>query len=447
MRSTLRILATVLALGLLVAAGCGAQAPAAPAPTATPKPPEPLAPAATAMPVPMEPAAPAPTATPEPVAQAEPARPAQPVEAEPSAAFEALSAVVGVQSAIAYVDGASFHDMAEDLEAATEVNARYLSTTRNVLAVLGAAPWPDELDAERHELEETLQALEAALAANDVAKAGEAAAAVHEVQHDLSQGVFAWLAEQDGGGWVDVFATAGSPDHLLGCFGVQSAAAYTDAGGFHDMAADLETATEVNPRYLGRVRNVLSVVSAVAWPADLEAEVEAFAADLEALEAALVANDVKASALAADAAHETQHDLSQAAFGWLGDQSHDFTAMGMMMGSMPMGRAVTTGLQSAQAYIDGAGFHDMAEDLESATEINPRYLGRVRNVMAVMRMVPWPEEVAAEQVGLLTVLEELEAALVSNDVEAARTGAEAVHDTQHDLAQAVYAWLAAQRVS
>ena len=51
-------------------------------------------------------------------------------------------------------------------------------------------------------------------------------------------------------------------------------------------------------------------------------------------------------------------------------------------------------VQSAQAYIDGAAFHELKEALAQTGQIDPGTIGTVRNARAVAGLVPWPPELA-----------------------------------------------------
>jgi len=429
-----------LAIGTIVLGltACGGQAPEAAVPTATPKPPAAaVQPVATAAPIANATAAVQPATEP----TAAPVATAQPEAAAASPEFAALNTLIAVQTAQTYVAGAGFHEIAEQLEQTSTIQPAYLDTVRNTLAVLNATPWPADLSAEQQKFVADLKALEAALVANKPADALKMADAVHESEHDLTQATFAWLGEQKSA-QMDIFKTPGDVNYLLGSIGVQSAQTYIAGAGFHEIAEQLDKTSTIQPEYLSTVRNALTVVNATPWPADLSAEQQKFVADLKALEAALVANKSADAVKAADALHESEHDLTQATFAWLGEQKHDMGAMTAAMDSdKTMQHVITTGVQSAQTYIAGAGFHEIAEQLEQTNTIQPEYLSTVRNALTVINATPWPADLSAEQQKFATDLKALEAALVANKPADALKAAEAVHESEHDLTQATFTWL------
>jgi hypothetical protein len=191
------------------------------------------------------------------------------------------------------------------------------------------------------------------------------------------------------------------------------------------------------------VRNVMAVTKITPWPKDVAKESEALQEDLTGLERALAKNDLKAAVEALDTVHEAQHDLSKAYYGWLGTQKPEASLTDVYEKTDTAHYLAAIGLQSTLAFVDGAGFHGMATDLKKATEVNPRYLGTVRNVIAVAKAAVWPQELTNEYAAFAKDLEGLEAALAKNDLQAAIEAAEAVHETQHDLSKACYAWLGA----
>lgn len=77
-------------------------------------------------------------------------------------------------------------------------------------------------------------------------------------------------------------------------------------------------------------------------------------------------------------------------------------------------------------------------------ELNPRYLNTVRNAILVAEAVEWPEELQDEATDFVEAAARLETALVDENVESAAEEASEVHDTQHVLSHAVFAYLAGE---
>ena len=117
----------------------------------------------------------------------------------------------------------------------------------------------------------------------------------------------------------DMEAVAGQVQVLGVLAGVDAA----DTAGFHGMSEALANG-EFSGREAGTVDKVIATISAVSWPHELEETAGSFLADLEALFAALEAEDVEASAEAAHAVHESQHGFSHDSYAYItgGHEDH-----------------------------------------------------------------------------------------------------------------------------
>ena len=93
------------------------------------------------------------------------------------------------------LDNAGLHEIDEGLQTAEEIDPSYLGAIRRIRGVVAAAPWPDELQEQATGLVETMDALAAALEADDLEAARTAAEEVHSIQHDFSHAVGEWLVE------------------------------------------------------------------------------------------------------------------------------------------------------------------------------------------------------------------------------------------------------------
>lgn len=94
----------------------------------------------------------------------------------------------------------------------------------------------------------------------------------------------------------------------------------------------------------------------------------------------------------------------------------------------------------ANTYLDAAGFHAMDEALH-AGELDPRYLETVRITLMAINAFAWPEELREEATAFIGTARELEAALQEEEIEVAADAAAQAHERQHDLAQAIFAYL------
>ena len=117
----------------------------------------------------------------------------------------------------------------------------------------------------------------------------------------------------------DMEAVAGQAQVL----GVLTGIDFVDTAGFHGMSEALGEG-EMTGRELGSVDKVITAITSISWPHELEETTASFLADLEALAAGLEAEDVDAAAEAAHTVHESQHGFSHDVYAFLaGNGGHN----------------------------------------------------------------------------------------------------------------------------
>jgi uncharacterized cupredoxin-like copper-binding protein len=339
------------------------------------------------------------------------------------AALESAAHLAMVLAAVDAADTAGFHGMGEEIETAGEVTNRQIRAVNNVLTTMTLPEWNEELEHGAFEMIEALQELKAAMESGDVELVTAAVAFVHEAQHHFSPEVYEWVAAQE------LQTDADAAILVTGLAAVD----IVDAAGFHGIAEDLAKATEVNTRLAGRVRNVQAAVEAAVWPADLQANVDAFVAALESLHEATETEDLDAARTAADEVHDVQHGFSGGWYDWLAANHASIDHSNPLV-------ARAAGIKVINA-IDGFGLHGIATELENATEVSPRLARNVENLIAVMNGDHFgPAADSGEQ--LRADLQALQEALAAEDLGAAHEAADAAHEVQHDLSHDMYAWFA-----
>lgn len=118
------------------------------------------------------------------------------------AELQEASARAHVAAVTYQLDSVGFHDLSVQL-AAGQMVAGALGPVRRARIAAQAISWPHELEEMNEKLVAQLLVLEEALRTEDPAKAAGPAEAVHELEHDLSNAVYAWLvgaAPTDGHG-------------------------------------------------------------------------------------------------------------------------------------------------------------------------------------------------------------------------------------------------------
>jgi heme/copper-type cytochrome/quinol oxidase subunit 2 len=331
-------------------------------------------------------------------------------------------AVAGIHHTQHELSGAAFEWLATndgDALMAGLINSRYLGRVENALAIVLATPWYDDLKDPAGRFAGDLKTLAEALAANNLTAAAEAGHAIHSSQHDLSHDTYEWLGDQE--------EVTADPAAVLAAIDV------IDSTGFHGMTEEIANASsfeEISPRNLGRVQNAWYAGLVVIWPGEVASQAQTFLADAKALVEALNTADLEASIAAAEAIHGSQHDLSHEIYHWLGGQGASAIGVGAIV--------------SAIDIIDSSGFHGMSEEIEAAAgmkDISPRNLGTVESALAAAGLVNWPAGLLDFADDFIASASSLALALESGDLESAKEAAGDVHHSQHDLSNAVYAWL------
>ncbi len=113
-------------------------------------------------------------------------------ESEPEKAAESELAFQ-VVIATYLMDTAGFHDMDVRINEEGEIDPGDAGTVRRIRRILAVTNWPEELESTADKLIGILDDYAAALSDNDVEAAQPLAADAHEVQHELSHAVEAWL--------------------------------------------------------------------------------------------------------------------------------------------------------------------------------------------------------------------------------------------------------------
>ncbi len=219
---------------------------------------------------------------------------------------------------------------------------------------------------------------------------------------------------------VSAAATSDASAVLLGMYVV-------DSFGFHGLEEAYAEADEVGERDAGQVAKVLTAVDAVAWPDELGEVFAAFRADVDGLHAALEAGDLEGARHGLEAVHGSQHDLSNGVYEWLRAAEPDGSTSAVLLGMY---------------VVDSFGFHGLEEAYAEADEVGERDAGQVAKVLTAVDAVAWPDELGEVFAAFRADVDGLHAALEAGDLQGARHGLEAVHGSQHDLSNGVYAWLA-----
>jgi uncharacterized protein YcnI len=112
------------------------------------------------------------------------------------------------------------------------------------------------------------------------------------------------------------------------------------------------------------------------------------------------------------------------------------------MSPLELTQAATVGqVIAAVALLDGSNFHALHEAVSVGT-IPTDSVGKVQRARLVTAAIQWPETLRPDALKLVEHLEHLQAAVRTENAAAAVGPAQEMHEVEHDLSQAAYAWLA-----
>lgn len=91
------------------------------------------------------------------------------------------------------LDSTGFHNIQEALEGTGEIDPTTLTTVIRASKIASSTNWPDDLAEQAEQFIEMLTEFQASLESDDVERATEISATVHDRQHDLSAAIDDWL--------------------------------------------------------------------------------------------------------------------------------------------------------------------------------------------------------------------------------------------------------------
>jgi len=95
---------------------------------------------------------------------------------------------------------------------------------------------------------------------------------------------------------------------------------------------------------------------------------------------------------------------------------------------------------AAVDVIDSAGFHHMSEAIE-AGKLEEQFISKVDRALAAAKAAYWPEGLASVAAEMVADMEQLYAALVSQDLTLAQDAVERLHSSQHHLSEQARVYL------
>lgn len=325
--------------------------------------------------------------------------------------------------ALVQIDGAGFAAINSNLNGdKPEISAAWLGKVQKASLAAKAVLWPDNMKGAVDAFVKAAADLEAALKADDAAKAAPVAKAAAEAQAALSAATY-----QAVGGMAKSTSGGGA---TLGALGVINLA------GIATMEKTLVDGGEISAAWEGRVANARIAASALEWPGESQAAADTFVKDASAFEAAVKAGDAAKAKDAATALNKSRGTLATRGYGALTGMRETAESNGAKL--------------AALAAVDTAAFHTIDETLaKDDAKVDAAWLGRITTAKRAIQTVKWGEGVQDLATALSRAINALETELSAKDkdgkaavdIAKASAAAKAAHDAQHAFSEKAYAGL------
>lgn len=110
-----------------------------------------------------------------------------------------------------------------------------------------------------------------------------------------------------------------------------------------------------------------------------------------------------------------------------------------------IGRSLSkTEVVAAMSFLDGVGFHDIDEELQTASALPASLSSRITRARQVAEGTDWPEPLREHAEELIAALRSFEAALDEENLAQSKGLASEAHDRFHDLEGVAYPFLAGE---
>lgn len=103
-----------------------------------------------------------------------------------------------------------------------------------------------------------------------------------------------------------------------------------------------------------------------------------------------------------------------------------------------------TQVTASMTALDAVEFHAIDDELQAATEIPAGTAGSITRARQITQGTAWPSELADHSTTLLSALEEFEAALEADDLQASKGLATETHGAFHELQHVAYPYIAGE---
>lgn len=202
-----------------------------------------------------------------------------------------------------------------------------------------------------------------------------------------------------------------------------------ETAGFEIIADQVSQNNSVEPGQLAVFVRVRKLILNTTWPPELQGQAQGMLSILD---------DFIASAEAAEMNHTAEHleEFMTSEHGLAHETGH-FLESASTSSEQPSAFNISV----AQYLLDSSGFHEMTVTLGQQKVIQPEYRTKVQNIQWLLNLTVWPAELSEQANAFTMTLEGFKSLLDEENIEAAITTAQEVHEQQHDLSHEISHWL------
>lgn len=228
-------------------------------------------------------------------------------------------------------------------------------------------------------------------------------------------------------------ASTSTDHHLVSGEGIpfqlQVVSLILDSAGFEDIQKKANEAHKFEPGQVSVFVRTRKLIAQTTWPETLHTQARSAMDAMDEFITSAEQNEVDDALnhlnIFLEAKNNLLHDMNH----WLEEAQ--------LTDSEPS----AFDLRVTQYYMDSAGFHDIAVNLEQENNIRPDYLPAILRIQALISHTTWPSDLSGQSQSFNSLLADFVTSLETSNLDSAIDAARKAHDAQHDLSHEIDHWI------
>lgn len=202
-----------------------------------------------------------------------------------------------------------------------------------------------------------------------------------------------------------------------------------DSAGFEEIQKKATEAHKLEPSQVSAFVRTRKLITQTTWPEALHTQARSAMGAMDEFITSAEQNEVDDALDHLNIFLEAENNLLHDTNHWLEDaQLTDIQPSAF-------------DLRVTQYYMDSAGFHEIAVNLEQKKNIKPDYLPAILRIQALISHTAWPSDLSGQSQSFNTLLGDFVASLETSNLDSAIDAARKAHDAQHDLSHEIDHWV------